>query len=142
MLEEYARLGAKEKELEARKKDIKNALGLYVGGNNYLETPGGYSIASVSEIKGKESISVSDLKKHPEIFKTVNEAGLINYGDPYRQMYIKGVAVGNIDKFTLLTTDDGEKWKKSRKKYTSDEKKFVSDLFKSQKIQCKWEKVS
>lgn len=141
MLEEYAKLGMKEKELESRKKDIKNALGLYVGGNNYLETPEGYSIASVSEIKGKESISVSSLKKHPEIFKTVNDAGLINYGDPYRQMYIKGVAVGNIDKFTLLTTDDGEKWKKSRKKYTADEKKESSALLKSLKIQCKWEKV-
>lgn len=141
MLEEHFNLGVKEKEISHRKDDIKNALGLYIGENNYLETPEGYSICSASEISGRESISVSELKKVPDLFKQVEEAGLIKIGDPYRNLYIKGVAAGNIDKYTLLTTEDGTKWKKSRKKYSSDEKKEAAALLKSLKIDCKWEKI-
>ena len=141
MLEEHGKIGLKIKDLEARKNDIKNALGLYIGGNNYLETPDGHSLASASEIPGKRTVPVSELEKFPELFKQVKEKGLIKFGDSYRNLYIKGTSAGNIVTYTLLTTDDGEKWKRSRKKYSSDEKKFVSDLFKSQKIDCKWEKV-
>ena len=141
MLEEHAKLVKKEKEIEKRKDDIKNALGLYIGENNYLETPEGNSLCSASQISGKKSVSVSELKKFPEIFKTVEESGLIKTGDSYRQLYIKGVAAGTVDKYTLQTTDDGKKWKNSRKKYTSAEKKEAAALLKSLKIDCKWVKV-
>lgn len=141
MIEQYGKIQRKIKGLEDKKDDIKNALGLYIGENNYLETPDGFSIASVSAIPGKKSISVSGLAKFPDIYKKCDEAGLIKKGDDYRQIYIKSVAAGNIDKYTLLTTDDGEKWKKSRKKYSYEEKKNSSALLKSLKIQCKWEKV-
>ncbi len=141
MLEEHGKIGLKIKELEGQKDNIKNALGLFIGGNNYLETPDGRNLASASEIKGRESISVSSLKKFPELYKTVTEVGLITTSDSYRQLYIKGTPAGNIVTYTLLTTDDGEKWKKSRKKYTGAEKKEAYALLKSLKIDCKWEKV-
>lgn len=141
MIEEHGKIGRKIKELEARKDDIKNALGLYIGGNNYLETPDGYGLASAAEISGRESISVSALKKFPELYKTVDDAGLIAVGDSYRNLYIKGTSAGDVTTYTLLTTDDGEKWKRSRKKYTSTEKKEAEKLLKSLKMQCKWEKV-
>lgn len=140
MLEEHSKIGLKIKDLEHRKDDIKNALGLYIGGNNYLETPDGYSLASASEISGKKSISIKALEKFPELYKSVVDKGLIKESDGYRQLYIKGTPAGNIVTYTLLTTDDGEKWKKSRKKYTGAEKKEVSALLKSLKIECKWEK--
>ena len=141
MLEEHGKIGLKIKDLEHRKDDIKNALGLYIGGNNYLETPDGYSLASASEIPGKRTVSVSALEKFPELYKTVKEKGLVKFGDSYRNLYIKGTSAGNIVTYTLLTTDDGEKWKRSRKKYTSDEKKEASALLKSLKIDYKWSKV-
>ena len=141
MLEEHTKIGRKIKELEHRKDDIKNALGLYIGGNNYLETPDGYGLASASEISGRFSISVTALKKFPELFKQVEGNGLISLSDGYRQLYIKGTPAGNITTYTLLTTDDGEKWKKSRKKYTADEKKEAAALLKSLKISARWEKV-
>jgi len=141
MLEEHSKIGLKIKDLEHRKDDIKNALGLYIGGNNYLETPDGRSLASASEISGRQSISVSSLKKFPELYSKVESEGLIKLSDSYRQLYIKGTPAGNIVTYTLLTTDDGEKWKRSRKKYSSAEKKEAAALLKSLKIDCKWEKV-
>ena len=142
MLEEHTKIGLKIKDLESRKDDIKNALGLYIGGNNYLETPTGISLASASEMAGRKSISVSALKKFPELYKKVEENGLITESDPWRQLFIKGAAAGNVNMYTLLTTEDGEKWKKSRKKYSSDEKKAAIALMKSLKIDYKWEKFS
>lgn len=142
MIEEHGKLSIKAKEIERRQNDIKNALGLYIGGNNYLQTPEGHQLASAAEISGRETISVSELKKHPELFEKVSEAGLIKKGDNYRNLYIKGAAAGTVDLFTLLTTNDGEKWNKSRKKYSSEEKKDASALLKSLKIDYKWEKFS
>lgn len=141
MLEEHSKIGLKIKELEGQKDNIKNALGLFIGGNNYLETPDGRSLASASEISGRQSISLTGLKKLPELFKKVEEAGLITESDGYRQLYIKGTPAGNIVTYTLLTTDDGEKWKRSRKKYTGAEKKEATKLLDSLKISSKWEKV-
>ena len=141
MLEEHGKISLKIKDLESRKNDIKNALGLYIGGNNYLETPDGHSLASASEIKGRESVSVSDLKKYPDLYRTVDEKGLIRVSDSYRQLYIKGTPAGSIVTYTLLTTEDGKKWKRSRKKYSSSEKKEATALLKSLKIENKWEKV-
>lgn len=141
MLEDYSKLQTKEKEIGKRKDDIKNALGLYIGGNNYLETAEGNPICSSSEISGRTTISASEVKKKkPELFEELEKEGLVKTSDSYRQLYIKGAAAGNIDTFTLLTTNDGEKWSKSRKKYTSDEKKEASALLKSLKISFKWEK--
>jgi hypothetical protein len=140
MLEEYGKIEARLKDLESRKDDIKNALGLYIGGNNYLETPTGVRLASASEISGRKSVSVKELEKYPELYGKVKQAGLISESDGYRQLYINGTPAGNINRYTLLTTNDGETWKKSRKKYTSDEKKFVSDFMKSQGMEYKWEK--
>jgi predicted phage-related endonuclease len=142
MLQEYAGLTDKMKDLERRKDDITNALGLYIGGNQYLNAANGDGLASASEIAGRETISISELKKNPDLFKAVQDAGLINVGETRRQLYVKGVATGTIDRWTLLTTDDGEKWKRSRKKYTSAEKKEAAALLKSLKIESKWEKTT
>lgn len=141
MLEEHAGLKIKIKEAERRKDDITNALGLFIGGNQYLETPDGHSLASAAEIQGQERVSIKTLREHPEIMKLIEKEDLITRDDTRRQLYVKGVTLGVIENYTLLTTDDGEKWKKSRKKYSAAEKKGASDLLKSLKIDCKWEKV-
>ena len=142
MIDEHFKLSIKAKEIDNRQNDIKNALGLYIGANNYLQNPEGNQLASASEISGKKSISVTELKKFPEIFKTVKDAGLIKTGNNYRNLYIKGTPAGNINTYTLLTTNDGVKWKKSRKKYSSEEKKSITTLFKSLAIEYKWEKYT
>lgn len=141
MLEEHAGLTRKIKEAERRKDDITNALGLYIGPNQYLETPDGHSLASASEIKGQERVSLKTLREHPEIMTLIEKEGLVTQDDTRRQLYVKGTTIGVIDTYTLLTTDDGEKWKRSRKKYTAPEKKDASALLKSLKIDCKWEKA-
>jgi predicted phage-related endonuclease len=141
MLDEHSKLSQRIKELEGRKDNIKNALGLLIGGSNYLQTITGDSIASASVIKGRDNVSVSALKKFEKLYAEVEAAGLIKKSEDYRQLYIKSAPAGNIDRFTLLTTDDGDKWKRGRKKYTAAEKKESSALLKSLKIEHKWEKV-
>lgn len=140
MLVKYPKIKRAIKRLEKRSNDISNAIGLYIGGKNYLETPDGDRIASAAEINGRESISVSELKKYPEIFDQVVELpNVYKKGDNFRNLYIKGANAGNVDAFTLLTYE-GEKVKRSRKKYTPDEKKDADALLKSLKIDHKWER--
>ena len=91
MLHEYAKLSEKEKDIGKKKDDIKNALGLYLGGNQYLQTPEGITLASASEIPGRETVSVKELKKNKELFSAVESAGLIKIGKEYRKLDIKNI---------------------------------------------------
>jgi len=70
-----------EKELD----DIKNAIGLILGENAYLENSEGKSFASAYNVN-RESIKLSDIKElKPRLYKTLKKDGLINEIS-YRQL--------------------------------------------------------
>ena len=142
MLEEYGKLSEKEKKIAERKEDIKNAIGLYAQDAQYIVDSRGNKLASTSEIAARESISISDLKKHPEIYQAAQDACLIKTGEGYRSIYFSGISAGDITRWTLITYPDGQdgKPKKSRKKYSSKQKKDADQLLKTTGILYRWEK--
>jgi hypothetical protein len=72
-----AALRKRAKEIDAELDDIKNAMGLIIGGNKYLESSSGESLASAFDV-ARESIALKDLRdKHPGWSKKLAAEGLI-----------------------------------------------------------------
>jgi len=77
MKERAVSLRKRQKEIDTELKDIKNAVGLLIGSNAYLESSEGNSLAKAFEVN-KESVSIKDLReKAPEMLDVLKEKGLI-----------------------------------------------------------------
>jgi hypothetical protein len=87
MIAEYHDAASKIKKLEARREEVKNALGLWIGGNKILVSSEGAKLAS----QGKVSSEYFDLKKlrteKPETYEELKAAGFVNEKS-WRNLYI------------------------------------------------------
>jgi predicted phage-related endonuclease len=78
MKEESKKINKKIKELEERKNDIKNAIGLLLGENAILESATGESLAKAFNVK-REYVDLKEMKKSfPQRYKNLHKADLIN----------------------------------------------------------------
>jgi hypothetical protein len=78
-------LRKKEKEIKKELKDLKNAVGIIIGKNKYLESAEGRNLATQFEVN-KFYAKLKDLEKdHPRKFKNLLEDGYI-YESSYRDM--------------------------------------------------------
>jgi hypothetical protein len=67
------------KKIEAELKDIKNAVGLIIGKNAYLESDQGESLAKSFEVN-RESVSIKDLREQaPRTLASLQKKGLIKH---------------------------------------------------------------
>jgi hypothetical protein len=67
------------KKMEAEKDDIKNAIGLLIGSNAYLESDEGESLAKAFEVN-RESVSIKDLREQaPRTLANLQKKGLIKH---------------------------------------------------------------
>lgn len=144
MLSDYGRITKQIQSLEEKKDDIKNAMGLIIGGGARIETEDGTRLASASEIKGRRTVLYSEVKKHPEILELLENTGLVKTAEAYRNLYIKGTPSGKIENYYFYTSDDnGENWKSNkRKKYTVREKEAVEKALVNTNLLFKFEKVT
>ncbi len=77
MLERDGKLQAREKALKEERGDIKNAIGLYIGENKLLTDASGQVLAKSGD-RERESVSLSDIKKHaPDLEKQLRDKNLI-----------------------------------------------------------------
>lgn len=78
MIAEDKTIATKIKDLEERRGDIKNALGILIGENAVLSSAEGQILAKASE-QTRESISLATIKKNdPAMLETLREKGFIN----------------------------------------------------------------
>lgn len=85
MKQEKRDIAKKIKKLEAREEDIKNAIGLLIGENSYLETSSGESLAKAFEVT-REYLNFKKIKKeNPRKYKNLKKDGLI-YDSTSRQL--------------------------------------------------------
>ena len=72
-----AKLRKREKDIEAEMDDIKNSIGLILGGNKYLESSSGESLATAFDV-ARLYVSESKLKEgHPKLYKKLIEEKII-----------------------------------------------------------------
>jgi predicted phage-related endonuclease len=72
-----AALRKRSKEIESELDDIKNAVGLIIGGNKYLESSSGESMATAFDVV-KNNVSEKKLKEaHPKWHKKLQKEGII-----------------------------------------------------------------
>lgn len=143
MLVELGKVDHGLKKLQLKKDDIKNAMGLLIGGGSVLESEDGQKLASVSEISGRKTISFSDVKKYPEVMDMLEERDLIKTGDGYRQLYVKGTPYGKVNAYYLFTSsDDGLTWKGDRrKKYSESDKAAIEKAMVSTGLTYRFEEA-
>jgi len=78
MKEQAAAIRKKQKKLNEEMDDIKNAIGLLIGENAYLESATGDSLAKAFEV-ARETVKLKDLKEsHPRKYKTLKKDGFIS----------------------------------------------------------------
>jgi len=78
MKDQYKRISKAIKKLDARQDDIKNAIGLLIGENAYLQNAEGESLAKAFEVT-RETISLSNIKKElPEVAQILIDKNMIN----------------------------------------------------------------
>ena len=79
MLAEYKKMKERIKEIEAKKQEIYNAIGILLGENKYLFNASGDKIASSFE-KSKHSISYKNaLKEKPKLIEELEKGGFIKH---------------------------------------------------------------
>lgn len=145
MIAQKAKIKEKMRILQSRNLDIEMALALMAcepSGvmHNYLTTADGTKLASFSERAGSRRLDLRRMEKEfPELARQADEAGLISQDSPSRMIYISGAPAGSVNLWTLITYEE-DKPKKSRKKYTSKEKKEADKLLESCGVKHGWER--
>lgn len=147
---QFHKCSDKIKVLQDRKLDIQMGLALHACEpdlgimRNYLTDSAGNTLASFYEKQGQWRISYKKVSENPDLLAQCEAIGAVSQDDPTRSMSISGANAGNIDMFTLITYPDGKegKAKKSRKKFTKDEKKLAESVVKQSGIQFEWERYS
>jgi len=88
MKDEKKRLEGINKKNDAKIDEIKTAVGAIIGEDSVLGTPDGKTIAKISTIDGRKTISASkeNQKKFPDIYKSLEENNLIKQGEGYKKL--------------------------------------------------------
>lgn len=80
MIEKWHKAGQGIKKLNARREDIKNALGLWIGENSVLTTAEGVKLASSWEQANPPGVDLKRFKKeHPRIYAKAIKEGIITF---------------------------------------------------------------
>lgn len=86
MLEQWQKLSKGAKRIEAKKDDIKNALGLMIGENKVLTTAEGTKLASSWTQNAAPSVNLKRLEEeYPDVFRELWEKEIIKQGE-FRQL--------------------------------------------------------
>lgn len=83
-IERWRWLDGKSRDLKAELAEAKNAVCALIGDDLGIKSHLG--TAKWGSVKGRESISLSALKKHPDLLAMCKERGLINTGKPSRSL--------------------------------------------------------
>ena len=67
---------------------IKTAVGAIIGEDSVLGTPEGKTIGKIITIAGRKTISASaeNIKKYPDLYKSIEEKNLMKQGEDYKKM--------------------------------------------------------
>ena len=88
MKDEKKRLEAINKKNDTKIDEIKTAVGAIIGEDEILGDPEGHTIGKLLRMNGIKTISASkeNIKKFPDIYKSLEENNLIKQGTDYQQL--------------------------------------------------------
>lgn len=93
IVDEYWKIGERIDRDEARRKELKNALGIYIGENSILSTPEGVKLASSWVQANPASVDLKGIiEKEPELYSRLVEGGYVRKSErrELRPARIKG----------------------------------------------------